>query len=308
MKKTIIRFVSAVLAFFLIPAAGNAITFIASGTSSRPAKQPEGFARGKEYVLFDQDGIKLTLTGEVDDEDLSDIILYAVFENRTEHALNVMYTGSVNGIPISQRGLSGALTEPGETGECKFRISYMGFGLQQYTDIREMELSFEIKLMEVEKSSSSSSSSFSSGSGGVSVSSSSSASSSVRSARPVGTYRTVEGVRISFLDYREASSQGQLVYFREQSVLPSPINYADVAVCSSSSSSSNGKVTSASYGFGARDSKDDIGKLLDAYLKGLNEAGFSVSGSGGEYLVSDSRTVLAKITLEDKLFRVSLIL
>ena len=109
------------------------------------------------------------------------------------------------------------------------------------------------------------------------------------------------------LRFPESSEDASVRYFDEQPLLPHPINYVDVKVTSNSSSSSNGKVTSAVYGFSPRNNNDSVQKTLDDYLAALQGAGLQVLSGDDTYIIMSGTTILAQITTDEKAFRVSLI-
>ena len=108
--------------------------------------------------------------------------------------------------------------------------------------------------------------------------------------------------------FPEAKTEGDGIrYFEEQPLLPHPMNYIDVKVTSNSSSSSNGRITTAVYGFEPRSKTDKAKKLLDQYIDALKGAGLKITGSSNEYVIMSGSTILAKIALEKEVIRVTLI-
>lgn len=56
------------------------------------------FERGKQVVLFEQDGVKLTLNGEVQDDGVMSVQLSGVLENKSGHSISVFYGARANGL------------------------------------------------------------------------------------------------------------------------------------------------------------------------------------------------------------------
>lgn len=70
------------------------------------------------------------------------------------------------------------------------------------------------------------------------------------------------------------------VFFAECPILPTPVSFCPVWETSSSSSSSNGKVTSIKYGFAVSFGRsDDINEIYNTYLTKLQNLGFNVQSS-----------------------------
>jgi len=201
-------------------------------------------------------------------------------------------------------------TEAGQSKEFKLPIQCDDFNLFGYTDLTSMEAVFTVETIEITGSSSSSSSASSSDSsstGSVSVSTSSSASSSasVSTSKVTGTYAVLSPVDVTFGDHQEVSGERP---FNELPDLPHPTNFIPVKVTGNSSSSSNGKVTSASYTFAPKEKGSDADKLLQDYLAALEERGLTAAEKDGEYLVSKDGFPLAKIVPQNGAFQVTLIL
>ena len=66
------------------------------------------FERGKQVVLFEQDGVKLTLNGEVQDDGVMSVQLSGVLENKSGHSISVFYGGTCNGWSLSRFVLGNA--------------------------------------------------------------------------------------------------------------------------------------------------------------------------------------------------------
>ena len=120
-----------------------------------------------------------------------------------------------------------------------------------------------------------------------------------------GTYATLAPVEVTFGDHQETTGERP---FDELPDLPHPSNFISVKVTGNSSSSSNGKVTSASYTFAPKEKGDDAGKLLQTYLTALEARGLTTAEKDGEYLVSKDGFPLAKIVPQSGAFQVTLIL
>lgn len=90
-------------------------------------------------------------------------------------------------------------------------------------------------------------------------------------------------------------------FFAECPILPTPVNYSPVWQTSSSSSSSNGKVTSIKYGFSVSFGRsDDMKEIYNTYLTKLQNIGFTIQNSSntGCDIYSDG-VKLASVSLEN---------
>lgn len=90
------------------------------------------------------------------------------------------------------------------------------------------------------------------------------------------------------------------VFFNECPILPTPVNYGPISQTSSSSSSSNGKVTSIKYGFSVIFGRNDnLHEIYNTYISKLQNAGFSIqSNSDTNCDIYADSTKLATVSIE----------
>lgn len=89
------------------------------------------------------------------------------------------------------------------------------------------------------------------------------------------------------------------LFFAECPILPTPVNYSPVWKTSSSSSSTNGKVTSIKYGFAVSFGRsDDINEIYNTYLTKLQNLGLKVQNSSNTSCdVYSNGTKLASVSV-----------
>ena len=123
------------------------------GISGAFADSEELYAvEGEELVLFEQDGIKLTLTGEHETNtnakgDLR-LDLLAVAENNTDTAIKLYCSGTVNGWSTSSNQLLGNTPQDGIPAGAKLKTAIWFFmddvDISSYEDLEVAKLTFNI--------------------------------------------------------------------------------------------------------------------------------------------------------------------
>lgn len=107
--------------------------------------------------------------------------------------------------------------------------------------------------------------------------------------------RLDEEVCQSTLDAMDTATE----FFTECPILPTPVNYSPVQETSSSSSSSNGKVTSVKYTYSvAFGRSDDVREIYNTYVSKLQNIGFTIqSGSDSNCDIYSDGTKLASVSV-----------
>ncbi|MBE6969852.1 MAG: hypothetical protein E7442_07050 [Ruminococcaceae bacterium] len=102
-----------------------------------------------------------------------------------------------------------------------------------------------------------------------------------------------------------AAAQGpvrELQYFAECPILPTPMSYVDLFQSGSSTSSSNGKVTSIKYNYSAgMGSRVDMKEAYTTYINALQEAGFTVQVGEGNEIYSGAVKVATMFLSGDRI-------
>ena len=103
------------------------------------------FERGKQVVLFEQDGVKLTLNGEVQDDGVMSVQLSGVLENKSGHSISVFYGGTCNGWSLS-RFVLGNANDVASNSKAKTYLSlpYEDLEVKRYADLEEANFTFFI--------------------------------------------------------------------------------------------------------------------------------------------------------------------
>ena len=95
-------------------------------------------------VLFDQDGIKATMTGETDDTSNCANVIVLV-ENNSDKTVNVSYTGVMNGWSVGNCGLGNAYDiKPGSKANGYLWFMFDDYDLTSSDDIETMNLTFSV--------------------------------------------------------------------------------------------------------------------------------------------------------------------
>ena len=134
-----------------------------SATALAEEAEVKRFEEGKELVLFEQDGIKVSLTGEVQSfPESGEIRLSAVVENNSEKTIGVPYTGTLNGLELfggygAPVASSIAIVWPGmsKDGNVSIKQDYLNvedkedvecaLNLQNFDNFETMELNIEVR-------------------------------------------------------------------------------------------------------------------------------------------------------------------
>ena len=99
----------------------------------------------------------------------------------------------------------------------------------------------------------------------------------------------------------------EMVYFEESPSLPVPVSYIDVDQSGSSSSKTNGKVTKIEYRYRLHYDSDNGSALFPEYISGLQQDGYKVETSGGNYVISYGGKKLATISFDSKQLKVNIV-
>lgn len=226
------------------------------------------FERGKQLILFEQDGVKLTLSGEVEDNGSMFLQLMGVLENKTNHKLSVLYNGTCNGWTVANSflGGSGSEIQPNSKTKTYIWLLYDQLEIGRFADLQEANLSFAISDSE---------------SG--------------------DTVTTVENVHIAF----SSANSVQLTYFEECPSLPNPLFCGSMYESSHSGAMKvNGVATSnAVYLYTGR----ELDRALSEYVQKLKELGFTVSGSKQTYTISKNAKKLAMVSMSGSNLKVEIL-
>ncbi|MDO4476214.1 MAG: peptidoglycan-binding domain-containing protein [Lachnospiraceae bacterium] len=96
-------------------------------------------------VLFEQDGVKATLTGETEDGG-NCAIINVVVENNTDKHLDIEYTGTMNGWSFGNFTLGNASDiKPGSKAKGYLWFMFDDFDLSSNEDVETMDLTFTVK-------------------------------------------------------------------------------------------------------------------------------------------------------------------
>lgn len=100
-----------------------------------------------------------------------------------------------------------------------------------------------------------------------------------------------------------------LFFFEECPILPTPENYSPVWQTGRSSSSTNGKVTSISYGFSVNFGRSDsIKDIYTTYVEKLQKAGFTISNdTGSGCVISTAGTKIATVSIDNSRMQFSIV-
>ena len=149
MKRAVLFMLRILTATMLIWMAGFVPALIPSASAAgKNAKTAIEYIPDGETVLFDQDGVKLMLTGEVEDKGVTDLKLKVRFENHTDKDLELAYQGTVNGKKLKKKTMLRSRAEAGKVSEPAISLNYGDLGLLRFSDLREMKLDFMIQITE----------------------------------------------------------------------------------------------------------------------------------------------------------------
>ena len=231
------------------------------------------FTRGRELLLFNENGVMAYLTGEVEDTGMSWIRLNAIIENGNDFPVGVTYDGTGNGWAIGRCyfGDSGSNVPAHSKASSYMFLQYDKLNITRFSDLDYITVSFEI----YEPSSG-----------------------SVINLTPTVYFRT-DDITIRFSGDKNAVRNR--VFFDESPSLPKPESYTDVDRGSRNSTAVNNKMKTLSYSYGPMNKKDKVADVLEAYINGLKADGYTVSGSGKGYTVKNGSKKLCTITSGNKM-------
>ncbi len=235
------------------------------------------FTRGKQLELFNENGVKAYLTGEVSDDGFGALMLKAVIENNTDHGIGVSYTGTGNGwnISTSYFGDGGENINAHAKAKTYLRLDYEALDIKRFSDLESIEVTFAVEEP-----------------------------SDFLSIGKTATYFTVGPMTISFGGGGEPVRE--LTYYEESPSLPVPTSYSDVTESGSGSSRVNGKLTSIRYTYRPMSMADTAKQMMEDYREGLKAAGYAVSGTGNSFTVSVGGKKLATVTLSGNTFQMEI--
>lgn len=218
------------------------------------------FTRGEQVVLFDQDGVKFTFSGEVTDDGMMIVQLHGVLENKTNMPIQVSYSGTCNGWSFGTSSISGSAATTSANSKAKgfLWFEYDAVSIQHFSDLEEANITFRITNPNTSKE-----------------------------------LMTIENVHITFADH----GQVMMTYFEECPILPDP-TFCGGMYCSyhRGMTKINGIASSnASYTY---TSNQDLRSAFDTYIQQLKSLGFTVSGSGTTYTISKDGDKLASVSYD----------
>ena len=217
------------------------------------------FERGKQVVLFEQDGVKLTLNGEVQDDGVMSVQLSGVLENKSGHSISVFYGGTCNGWSLRQFVLGNA-NDVASNSKAKtyLSLSYEDLEVKRYADLEDASFTFFIS-----------------------------------DSKTGEALATIEDVRVVF----SQSGNAAMTYFEECPVLPDP-TFCGAMYQSRKSGMMKVNGIDASSAKYTYTSSQELRPAFDEYIQALQKMGFTVSGSGTSYTISKGGEKLAKVSYD----------
>ena len=221
------------------------------------------FVRGQQTEVFNENDVRLYLTGEVDDSGMMWLAFNAVIENHTSRNISVAYTGVCNGWSVDQcvMGGNGSAVRKGAKGKSYLWLLYDQLDLKRFSDLQDLTLDFIISDSDTQEE----------------------------------LFRVTD---VSFRFGGNGQSVGQeqsaapaapvLEYYDECPILPRPECLCDVYQSGMSSSSVNGRLSSVTYRYSLRNQGDSLSGAFSAYVEALRQEGFTVSLSGSAAVISSS--------------------
>ena len=229
------------------------------------------FVRGQQTEVFNENDVRLYLTGEVDDSGMMWLAFNAVIENHTSRNISVAYTGVCNGWSVDQcvMGGNGSAVRKGAKGKSYLWLLYDQLDLKRFSDLQDLTLDFIISDSDTQEE----------------------------------LFRVTD---VSFRFGGNGQSVGQeqsaapaapvLEYYDECPILPRPECLCDVYQSGMSSSSVNGRLSSVTYRYSLRNQGDSLSGAFSAYVEALRQEGFTVSLSGSAAVISSSGEKLGTFT------------
>lgn len=217
------------------------------------------FERGKQVVLFEQDGVKLTLNGEVQDDGVMSVQLSGVLENKSGHSISVFYGGTCNGWSL-RRFVLGNANDVASNSKAKTNLSlpYEDLEVKRYADLEEANFTFFIS-----------------------------------DSKTGEALATIEDVRVVF----SQSGKAAMTYFEECPVLPEPTFCGAMYQSRKSGMIKVNGIDSSSAKY-TYTSSQELRPAFDEYIQALQKMGFTVSGSGTSYTLSKGGEKLAKVSCD----------
>lgn len=229
------------------------------------------FKEKSKLELFDESGVKLYLTGEVEDAGGLWLQLNAVVENQTDSTISLMYGGSCNGWSVKESQLGGTdfTINPHTKAKAYVWLLYEDLELRGFYNLESLNL--DISVCSGNK-----------------------------------TLFTKENVCIEF---GGSASTVKRSYFEECPQLPDPSELGkvgDLYQASYNASSVNGKASKISYTYASADGNAKT--YFDEYIEMLKTEGFTLKkASGDSYTVSLSGKKLATVTYVNKKIQVEIV-
>ena len=106
------------------------------------------FRKGAALELFDRDGVRARLTGEVSERDLVFVELECELENSTDRDIRLFFWGTANGQEIRRMMPGKGTVLAHETGKCSLGFSYRSLNLSGFRELDSAELMFLVEKSE----------------------------------------------------------------------------------------------------------------------------------------------------------------
>ncbi|MCI6239516.1 MAG: peptidoglycan-binding protein [Lachnospiraceae bacterium] len=127
----------------LINASTGMLTYEGRGSAEEEAGESGLTQDG--YVLFDQDGVKATLTGKSKDS-TNCAKPEVIIENSSDNSVDVLYTGTMNGWNVGSSYMDGGTDiKPGSKANGGLWFMFDDFDISSSDDIETMNLTFTVK-------------------------------------------------------------------------------------------------------------------------------------------------------------------
>lgn len=223
------------------------------------------FEKGQELLLFDQDGVKLTLNGKVEDNGMMSLQLGAVVENKTNKTIQVTFHGSCNGWTVNRSvmGGGGGSVAPNAKAKGYVWLNYEDLDIARFSDLTEATLTFTVS---------------NDNSGEVLF--------------------TVPDVHIVFGDGQ--AQPPEPTYFEECPLLPDPTAYGAMYQASRSGGIMINGIQSSSTRYTYRSSRsDDLRAAYDEYISAIRSMGFTVTGAGTSHTIFYGGEKVAAASFDD---------
>ena len=235
------------------------------------------FVRGQQTEVFNENDVRLYLTGEVDDSGMMWLAFNAVIENHTSRNISVAYTGVCNGWSVDQcvMGGSSSAVRKVAKGKSYLWLLYDQLDLKRFSDLQDLTLDFIISDSDTQEE-------------------------LFRvtdvSFRFGGSGQSSGGAQSAGQEQSAAPAAPVLEYYDECPILPRPECLCDVYQSGMSSSSVNGRLSSVTYRYSLRNQGDSLSGAFSAYVEALRQEGFTVSLSGSAAVISSGGEKLGTFT------------